>query len=372
MRFLEELKNLDYFLFLVILLIQVFGVIAVYSATYNGGISPFVYKHLIYIGIGWFLIFLLSFEKLENILDLSLYIYLFNLFLLILVLVAGKEVYGSKRWLSLGFINIQPSEFMKISLILITAYLLPLIKGIKDRRLALLLLVYAIPSVITLKQPDLGTTVAYFVPLFFMLLVRGVPLRYFVLFGFILLSLTPVLWKYFLKPYQKKRILAVIDPMSDYYGSGYQLIQSKIAIGSGMLTGKGLLKGTQTHLMFLPEKHTDFIFAVIGEEFGFIGTFTLSVLFLLLFLRLIYYHEIFQRSYEKLFVAGVYSLILFQFTVNTLMTMGLFPVVGIPLPFVSVGGSSMISFSIAIGLLQNVYKKYKNPYMRLDKEPVYE
>ncbi len=372
MRFLEGFLSLDYLLLGTLLLIQAFGVVAVFSATYDGGPSLFFYKHLIYITAGWLIIILLSYEKFENILDLSIYIYLFNLLLLLLVLFYGKEVYGAKRWISIGFLNIQPSEFMKFSLLLVSAYLLPYIRGLRDRRVFLLILLYSLPALITLQQPDLGTTVAYFVPLAFMLLVRGVPLRYFFLAGALLLSLTPLVFKYLLKPYQKKRILAVIDPFSDYYGSGYQLIQSKISIGSGMLTGKGILQGTQTHLLFLPEKHTDFIFSVIGEEMGFVGTFSLSVLFLILMLRILHYTLLFRRLSEKIFAAGVLGLILFQFTVNTLMTMGLFPVVGIPLPFVSMGGSSMLSFCIMLGILQSIYKKYKDPYLKMDREPTYE
>ena len=370
MQFLEVFKRLDFLLLFNIFLIQIFGAIAIYSATY--GNSTFFYKHLIYIFLSIVVIFILALEKFENFLDFSIYFYLFILLLLILVLFYGKEVYGSKRWLSLGFVNIQPSEFMKFSLILVSSYILAFTKKLFDKRVILLILIYAIPSLLTLKQPDLGTTVAYFVPLFFMLIVRGIPLRYFFAFGIVFIASLPLIWNYLLKPYQKKRILAVIDPHSDYYGSGYQLIQSKIAIGSGMLFGKGFLKGTQTHLMFLPEKHTDFIFAVIGEEFGFVGTFTLSLLFFFLLLRLLTYINTFQRLCEKLFVAGVFSLILFQFTVNTLMTMGLFPVVGIPLPFVSMGGSSMLSFSLMIGLTQSIYKKYKNRYLIMDREPPYE
>jgi len=371
MRFPGELFNLDFYLLFVLLLIQAFGALAVYSATYDGGASPFFYKHLTYVALGWLVVFLLSTEKFENLLDLSLYLYLFNLFLLLLVLLYGKEVYGAKRWISFGFINLQPSEFMKFSLILVSAYLLPLIKGLKDKRLLLLLLLYAMPALVTLKQPDLGTTGAYFVPLVFMLVARGIPTRYLILGLLLFLSSLPLLWKYLLKPYQKKRILAVLDPAADYYGSGYQLIQSQISIGSGMLWGKGFLKGTQTHLMFLPEKHTDFIFSVIGEELGFAGTFALSLLFLLLFLRLLHYYKTFRRLSEKVFTAGVLGILLFQFTVNALMTMGLFPVVGIPLPFVSLGGSSMLSFCLMIGVLQSIYKKYKDPYLKMDGEPSY-
>lgn len=372
MRFLEELKNLDWFLLGVIFLIQTIGAVAVYSATYTGHPSPLFYKHLISIGLFWLVVFLISIEKFENILEVSLYIYLANVLLLLLVLLYGVEVNGAKRWINLGFINLQPSELMKFSLILLSAYLLPLIKGVKDRRLLLLMLIYAIPAVITLEQPDLGTAGAYFVPLVFMLIVRGIPLRYFAFVGILFIAISPILWKYFLKPYQKQRILAVLDPYSYYYESGYQLIQSKIAIGSGMLFGKGILNGTQTHLLFLPEKHTDFIFAVIGEELGFLGTATLTILFFTLLLRILTYYRKFQRLSEEIFAVGVFSLILFHFGVNTLMTMGYFPVVGIPLPFVSLGGSAMLSYGLMIGLLQSIYKKYKNPYLRMEKEPVYE
>ncbi len=372
MRFLEGLKGLDPFLVIVLLLIQTIGLLAVYSATYTGHVSTFFFKHLIFIGLFWIVVVFLTSERFEIFLELSFYVYLTNVFLLILVLLNGVEVNGAKRWIRLGFVNLQPSEFMKFSLILLSAHILPVIKGFWDKKVILLILVYAIPALITLKQPDLGTTGAYFVPLVFMLLARGVPLRYFILAGTLFTASVPLLWKYVLKPYQKQRILAVIDPYSYYYESGYQLIQSKISIGSGMLFGKGILKGTQTHLLFLPEKHTDFIFAVIGEELGFIGTATLTALFFLLLFRILNYYLRFQRMYEEIYTVGVFSLILFQFSVNTLMTMGLFPVVGIPLPFVSMGGSAMLSYAFMIGLLQSVYRKYKKPYLRMDREPIYE
>ena len=372
MRFLEGLKGLDWLLVFIVVLIQAFGLIAVYSATYVGHPSHFFYKHLVFIGMFWLIVVLLTSEKFENFLEASFYIYLANVFLLLLVLLYGIEVNGAKRWIRIGFVNVQPSEFMKFSLILVSAYLLPMIRGLKDKRVILLALIYAIPAVITLKQPDLGTTGAYFVPLVFMLLARGVPLRYFVLAGVLFLALVPVFWNYVLKPYQKQRILAVIDPYSYYYESGYQLIQSKISIGSGMLFGKGILEGTQTHLLFLPEKHTDFIFAVIGEELGFFGTATLTLLFFLLLLRMLTYYLRFHKMSEEIYAVGVFSLILFQFGVNTLMTMGYFPVVGIPLPFVSMGGSAMLSYALMIGLLQSIYRNYKNTYLKMDREPIYE
>ncbi len=371
MRFLGELKSLDWLLLLLLLGVQLFGILGVYSASHSEGLPVLFKKHIIYVALCWLIIILFSREKFRNILDLSLYIYLFNLFLLVLVLVAGKEVYGARRWLSIGFINIQPSEFMKLSLILLSAYLLPYIKGLKDRKVFLILFAFSMPAVVTLKQPDLGTTATYFVPLLVMLYIRGVKIRYFLLAGFLIATASPFIWN-ILKDYQKKRILAVIDPYSDYLGSGYQLIQSVIAIGSGGIFGKGFMKGTQSQLMFLPEPHTDFIFSVIGEELGFLGTSLLTILILFFLLRILLYVRFTLTTSETLFVAGVFSLLLFQYSVNILMTLGLFPVVGIPLPFVSFGGSAMLTFSLTVGILQSIYREYKCAVPLLGGEVNYE
>ncbi len=371
MRYLGALRGLDWFLLGVLALIQIFGILAVYSALKGEG-SPLLFKkHLLYVLLGWLLIFLLSKERFRNLLDLSLYIYLFNLFLLVLVLVVGREVYGAKRWLSLGFINIQPSEFMKMSLILLSACLLPLVKSLRDRKVVLLCLAFAIPTVVTFHQPDLGTATAYAVPLMAMVVARGVPVRYLLLSVLLAVASFPFLWD-MLRDYQKKRILAVLDPYSDYLGSGYQLIQSVIAVGSGGLTGKGLTKGTQSQLMFLPEVHTDFIFSLIGEELGFIGASTLVVLITLFLYRILSYTKFTVETSETLFVVGVFSLFLFQYSVNILMTLGLFPVVGMPLPFVSFGGSSFITSSILVGILQSIYRDYRTSVPLLRSEVNYE
>ena len=371
MRSLGELRSFDWLLVVFLLIIQLFGVLGVYSASISEGMPSLFGKHLLYISLGWLILMLVAREKFRNILDLSLYIYLFNLFLLVLVLIMGKEVYGAKRWLSLGFINIQPSEFMKLSLILLSAYLLPHIKRFKDRKVFLLFIAFSIPALVTFKQPDLGTAATYFVPLVVMLLVRGVRLRYFALTGLVFALSSPFLWG-FLKDYQKKRILAVIDPYSDYLGSGYQLIQSVIAIGSGGITGKGILKGTQSQLMFLPEAHTDFIFSVIGEELGFLGTFVFIIVVFFFLFRILSYVNFTLSSSETLFVAGAFSLLSFQYAVNILMTLGLFPVVGIPLPFVSFGGSSMITFSIMVGILMSIYRDHHGRVPLLGGEVNYE
>lgn len=364
MRFLEELRNLDLTLLFLLLVIQGFGLVAIFSASYDGGTSLLFKKQLIYVLLGWVIIVGVSYERVRSLLDYSLYIYLLVLFLLILVLVYGREVYGAKRWLGLGIFNIQPSELMKPALILLTAHVLSHVRSWRDREVLLLLFAYTTAALITLKQPDLGTTVSYFVPLLAMLFIRGVPVRYFVYTIFVGLISTPLVWQ-FLKEYQKKRILAIIDPYSDYLGSGYQIIQSVIAVGSGGLTGKGFLQGTQAHLMFLPEKHTDFIFSVIAEEFGFLGA-SLLVLLLMFFLLKIFLYLLTPLSLgERLVVTGIFSLLLFQSSVNILMAVGMFPVVGIPLPFVSFGGSAMITFSFMTGILLSIYKEYSKESLLL-------
>ncbi len=307
--------------------------------------------------MGWVVILLIARENFRNILFTSLYVYLSVLFLLILVLVAGKEVSGSRRWLDLGIVHVQPSEFMKFALLILTAHILPHVSGLLDGKLFLLVLAYAMPAVITLKQPDLGTTVAYFVPLTAMVFALGVRVRYFVIAGLVFFALSPFLWS-LLKDYQKRRLLAVIDPYSDYLGSGYQLIQSVIAVGSGGLTGKGVGQGTQSKLLFLPEAHTDFIFSVIAEELGFIGAGLLILSFFLFLLRILLYLKLPLDTSAQIFVVGAFALLLFQISANVLMALGMFPVVGMPLPFVSFGGSATITMSLIVGALLSVKRTY--------------
>ncbi len=367
MRFLEELKSLDFYLLFLVFLIQVFGLVAIFSASYDGGTSLLFKKQLVYVLLSWIVILGVSYERVRNLLDYSLYLYLLVLFLLILVMAFGKEVYGAKRWLGFGVFNLQPSELMKPALILLSAHVLAHVRSWKDREILLLVFAYSTAAVITLKQPDLGTAVSYFVPLVAMLFIRGVSIKFFLVSLASLILALPIIWE-LLKEYQKRRILAVIDPYSDYLGSGYQIIQSVIAVGSGGITGKGFLQGTQAHLMFLPEKHTDFIFSVISEEFGFLGAGALVVAFLLLTVRIAVYLLNPLSLGERLTVVGFLALLFFQTTVNMLMTLGLFPVVGIPLPFVSFGGSAMITFGFIVGILQSIHREYSRESFSLFSE----
>jgi len=200
-----------------------------------------------------------------------------------------------------------------------------------------------------------------------LLFFKGTRIRFFVALSLSLLVLSPFIW-HFLKDYQKERIMAVLDPYADYAGSGYQLIQSMIAIGSGGITGKGFLKGTQSHLLFLPEKHTDFIFSVIAEEWGFLLSFLLISLYFLFIYRLALCGMRLHDGTQRLFLGGAVSLILFQAFVNLMMTMGLAPVVGIPLPFVSFGGSSVLTFSLIIGACFSILREYMQKDIRFEEQ----
>lgn len=276
-----------------------------------------------------------------------------------LVPFVGKTVYGAKRWLDLGPFNLQPSEFMKFSLALFLLYTLEHIKRLRSKETLILLSSLAMPTFLVIKQPDLGTAITYLVVLISLLFLKGIRLRYFFFAGLVLLASSPFLW-HLLKDYQKKRILALFDPYEDYHHSGYQLIQSMIAVGSGGLTGKGFLKGTQSQLFFLPEKHTDFIFAVFAEEWGLLGSLLMVSLLFFVCLRIAYYAYRLEPSPERLFLGAFASLWLFQVSVNLLMTMGLMPVVGIPLPFISYGGSAMLTFSAFLGVSFAVIRDIRN------------
>jgi rod shape determining protein RodA len=345
------------------LFISVVGLLGVYSATYSEGISALFLKQLFYVVFGWFIILLLSRLNFRTLLEYAPIVYGLNLFLLVLVPFVGKTVYGAKRWIDLGPVHLQPSEFMKFSLLLLSAYAFSRISSLKSKEFFILLLAFLIPSALVLKQPDLGTAITYFFILFSALFFFGLKLRYFLAFFVLLLLLSPLLW-HFLKDYQKKRILAVLNPYEDYMGSGYQLIQSVIAIGSGGFFGKGFLKGTQSHLLFLPEKHTDFIFSVIAEEMGFLVSFLLITVFFVMAWRFLSYIPRADIKEEVLFLGVFSTFFILEVFVNFAMTMGFMPVVGIPLPFVSYGGSSTLTFSLMVGTALSIVKELRQKPIR--------
>ena len=280
--------------------------------------------------------------------------YVFNLILLILVMLVGQSALGAQRWIALGPISIQPSEFSKLIMIIALAAMMEKrgkIQSLSD--LAPVAGYVLVPFLLVLKQPDLGTSLVFLAIFFGMVFVAGIRLR--ILFGIFGLGLAamPVLW-HFLKDYQKMRIMVFMDPNVDPLGAGYHIIQSKIAIGSGLLFGKGLFGGTQSQLNFLPENHTDFIFSVVGEELGFVGCAVLLLLYLIVLWRGTKIAQDASDTFGRLLAVGITSMIAFHVLVNVGMTMGIMPVTGIPLPLMSYGVSSLTTNIMAIAILLNI------------------
>lgn len=282
-------------------------------------------------------------------------LYVFNLIMLVAVMLFGHAALGAQRWIQLGPISIQPSEFSKLIMIICMASILEermgRLNSIQD---ILPIAAYVgLPFILVLKQPDLGTSLVFMAIFFGMVIACGMPWRYF--FGIIIAAIAsfPLLWQ-FMKDYQKMRIMVFIDPNVDPLGSGYHIIQSKIAIGSGMLFGKGLFEGTQSQLNFLPENHTDFIFAVVGEELGFVGAVILLLLYLIIFWRGLIIAKEAGDVFGRLLAVGITSMLAFHVLVNVGMTTGIMPVTGIPLPLMSYGISSLTTNILAIAILLNI------------------
>lgn len=282
-------------------------------------------------------------------------LYIFNLIILLAVMFLGHSALGAQRWISIGPISIQPSEFSKIIMIISLATVMEHRIG-KLNSLHDLLPVAAyvgVPFLLVLKQPDLGTSLVFMAIFLGMLFVCGINLR---LLGGLFaagVAMMPLLW-HFLKDYQKMRIMVFMDPNVDPLGSGYHIIQSKIAIGSGMLFGKGLFQGTQSQLNFLPENHTDFIFAVVGEELGFLGVVVLLLLYLVVLWRGIKIAQDASDIFGRLLAVGITSMLAFHVLVNVGMTLGIMPVTGIPLPLMSYGVSSLTTNIMSIAILLNI------------------
>ncbi|MDA8161356.1 MAG: rod shape-determining protein RodA [Desulfobacteraceae bacterium] len=348
------LSHFDWWLFAYVIAIMVIGAVNLNSASMASGVH-YQWKQLEWYGIGLVLMFLFTIFDYRILTSYALHIYIITIFSLLLVMFIGKSISGSQRWIPLGFFHLQPSELAKLStVIVISSYFYNHEKahyGIKDliRPAALMI----VPFFLIFRQPDLGTALLVLLIMASIIIVAG--LRWTSVISIIMacVGIMPLVWK-FLKPYQKKRLETFLNPEMDPLGSGYHVIQSKIAVGSGQILGKGYMAGTQAHLDFLPEAHTDFAFSIWAEEWGFIGASILLAIYLLIILRGI---EIACQSKERFgsFLAfGVVAMLFWQVVINTCMVTGLMPVVGIPLPMISYGGSSVITTMIGIGLLLNI------------------
>lgn len=352
------LKNFDYILLLTVVAISVLGIIAISSATHvaNGGNIKNVLLQSIWLLLSLVMIFLMlkiDYNLLGNYYKI---IYGISIVLLLLTLALGSTINGGKRWITVGGINFQFSEFAKIAVIISLAKLLDLKKDKINSiyELFKLFVFVGIPVLLILKQNDMGTALVFIMIFLGMLFIAGINIKYIIVFLACGVISAPLIFKFLLKSYQKMRILIFLNPNLDITGAGYHVLQSKITIGSGQLTGFGLYRGPQIQFNYLPEASTDFIFSVIGQELGFIGTITVLILYLIMLIRLIQIAMRARDKYGSLLVTGIISMFLFHVFENIGMTIGIMPVTGIPLPFMSYGGSSLFTNFIAIGLALNV------------------
>jgi rod shape determining protein RodA len=354
------IHNFDWGLLLLVLMIGGIGLTTVYSAV-TADPPPAPYKTLFYKQIVWFSLGLFvmaaAFSFNYRLLDRWAHpIYIACVLMLLLVVVSGKLAGGSRRWLVLGPLHLQPSELIKLAIILVLAKYYSkdaTPNGFTWQELLRPILITALPFGLIVIQPDLGTAGLVALIAVTMTLFVKVELRSLLLMLTPVAAMVPLVWS-LLKDYQKQRILTFLNPDQDPLGAGYHIIQSKIAIGSGMITGKGYLQGTQNALSFLPEEHTDFIFSVLSEEWGGIGSVTLLILFLSLVLWGLNIAHRCRDPFGTILAIGITSMIAWQVVINIGMTMGVMPVVGVPLPLISYGGSATLTVAISIGLLLNV------------------
>jgi rod shape-determining protein RodA len=352
----RTIRQFDILMFFCMLALTGLGILMIYSATFQTASANLYYKQL-----QWFIIAMVIFVILLNIdyhvlVDLSLPFYLFAVALLIAVLFFGKRINGAKSWFTVGYFNFQPSEIAKLaSIILLARYFSEESKTylvFKDFLMAGLIM--GVPMFLIILQPDMGTTITFLPPLILLMFLAGMRYKLILLAVISGSACLPLFWL-FLKQYQKNRILTFIDPTIDPLGAGYQIIQSKIAVGSGKIFGKGLFsKATQAYLNYIPEKHTDFIFSVLAEDFGLIGVIGVFALYFILMIRLLNTAKSARDRVGTFIVMGITSVFFFHFVVNIGMIVGLMPITGLPLPLMSYGGSSLLSTVVSLGIVMNI------------------
>ena len=356
----QKIKNLDYILLISVILLSVISVFVMYS-TDGGEILFHTKNHFVKLAVFFPLMIVVAFFNIKFWHNFSYIVYLLVIILLIYVSFFGIKASGSKRWMDVYFFVLQPSELMKIAIIMCLAkyYHRLKIENVNSfTSITIVLSIIFIPTIFVISQPDLGTSILIALSGLIILWLGGVKIKYFI-YSFITFLISLPFIISFLKPYQKLRILTFLDPDRDPLGAGYQIIQSKIAIGSGGLDGKGFLKGTQSYLDFLPEKHTDFIFTLFSEEFGFIGSVALLILYSIIIFRIVRIGSISRSNFARLFCFGYAFAIFIYIVVNLSMVLGLLPIVGSPLPIMSYGGSSMLATMIGFGIVLSAKINHK-------------
>ena len=351
------IQNFDWVLLGLVVIICATGIVNLYSAGYNRGEgTPLYVKQLYWLAVGLGVMCVTLTYDYRHLEKLSYPIYILSILLLVAVMFGGKMVSGSRRWLPLGPLAFQPAEIAKIAIVLALATYFnrrPRIEAMGLKDLIVPGGLVLIPVALIIKQPDLGSGILVALVAASLILFVGVRWRTLMGCGLTLVMLSPVLW-HFLKDYQRQRVLTFLDPGKDPLGAGYHILQSMIAVGSGQFWGKGFLQGTQSQLYFLPEQHTDFVFSVFAEEWGFVGSAVLLLLFTALALWGLSVARDCKERFGHLLAVGVTALIFWQVFINLCMVTGFLPVVGIPLPLISYGGSSLITTLLGVGFLLNI------------------
>jgi rod shape determining protein RodA len=355
----DKILALDFSLIFLILLLGVISIFAMYS-TEQGKFGYYTQSHLYRFCVFFVIFLIISFFRVQFWFKSAYLFYLVILILLFAVDFFGVTASGSKRWINLLFINLQPSELMKVSLIIFLSryyHKIPLEHVTSVKHILIPMLALAVPVFLVISQPDLGTAVLIALGGIAVIWLTGFNIKYFLYSSLIFICLVP-LGISILKPYQKSRILTFLNPERDPLGAGYQIIQSKIAVGSGGIAGKGYLKGSQSYLDYLPEKHTDFIFTLYSEEFGFIGSILLLMIYVMIIYRIIAIGKKSRNNFARLYCFSFATAFFSYVAINMSMVLGLLPIVGAPLPIMSYGGSSMLAMMIGLGVVMscNIYK----------------
>ncbi len=354
MSYVDKIFAFDFYLIFLVLLLGIISFFAMYSSE-RGTFSYHTQSHLYRFSVFFLLFILISFLNIKLIYKFAYIFYIIVLILLLGVDFFGITASGSKRWINLFFINLQPSELMKISLIIFLAryyHKIPSQNVNNLKHIFIPFFSFLIPVYLVVKQPDLGTAVLIAMSGLIVIWLTGFRIKYFLYSFFVSICLVPVAIA-FLKPYQKARILTFLNPERDPLGAGYQIIQSKIAVGSGGIFGKGYLQGSQSYLDYLPEKHTDFIFTLFSEEFGFFGSLILLIIYALIIYRISKIGSYSRNNFARLFCFGFAAAFFVYVTVNMSMVLGLLPIVGAPLPIMSYGGSSMLATMAGLGIVMS-------------------
>ena len=357
MRLGDKLRAINWGFILVVGMVASLGFSMLYSVA-DGSFEPWASKQMIRFVIGLGLLVTVAVIDLRIWLKLAYPAYALALFLLVVVEIMGTIGMGAQRWLDLGPIQLQPSEIMKIALVLALAryfHILPLEDASRLVWLLPPLLLVLAPCMLIIRQPDLGTAILVGLSGFSLFFLAGVAWRYFIAVAVLLGAAVPLAWTMLLHDYQRNRIFTFLDPSRDPLGAGYHIMQSKIALGAGGLSGKGFMQGTQSHLNFLPEKQTDFIFTMFAEEFGLIGGLVLLGLFGFLLMMSFSIALQSRNHFGRLVATGITMIFFLYVFINVAMVMGLVPVVGVPLPLVSYGGTAMMSLMFGFGLLMSVH-----------------